>query len=236
MGIMSVFQSLRAAFHHPADAPAIRMPDELPTTAFCAQHPTLPANLPISLRPLTLDDEDEWNDVRWRNRDWLAPWDSDDPLHGSPLTFNAWITRQRRSEERGTGALFGIIHRGRIVGQISVGAISYGSMRTGIVGYWVSQQFAGHGFAPLALAILADWALADPTGPQLHRLEIAILPENHRSRRVVEKIGAHDEGLRLRYMFVNEQWRDHETYSLLADDVGSGFTVRLMSDTPGLNA
>ncbi|NEG90534.1 GNAT family N-acetyltransferase [Bifidobacterium aerophilum] len=225
---MSVFQSLRAVFH-PGDDTAIRMPDELPS-------PTDgPASVvvPISLRPLTQDDEAEWNDVRWRNREWLAPWDSGDPTHGAPLTFNTWIQRQRRAEENGTGALFAITHAGNIVGQISLGAVSYGAMRTGVVGYWVSQDHAGHGFAPMALAILADWALTDPSGPRLHRLEIAILPENHRSRRVVEKLGAHAEGVREKYMYINGQWRDHETYSLLAEDAREGFLARLLSSGSG---
>lgn len=240
--VVSLFQSLRAAFH-PVDASPIRMPVQLPTdlelpsdSAVAAgpqgRQPALAAaRLPIRLRPLTFDDETEWNEVRWGNRDWLAPWDSGDPEQGSPLTFNAWICRQRRAEGNGSGALFGIIHDGHIVGQISLGAISYGAMRTGVVGYWVSRRFAGRGYAPLALALLADWALADPSGPRLHRLEIAILPENHRSRRVVEKLGAHDEGVRPKYMYVNGQWRDHETYSLLEEDVGEGFARRLLGLT-----
>ena len=42
----------------------------------------------------------------------------------------------------------------------------------------------------MALAMLADWALGDPFGPALHRLEIAILPDNARSLAVVRKVGA----------------------------------------------
>ncbi|KAB8286731.1 acetyltransferase [Bifidobacterium ramosum] len=207
------------------------MPETLPPagSGTPAAGQSTPSTLPIRLRPLTLDDEDEWNALRWANRDWLAPWDSGDPTHGSPLTFASWIHRQRRAEANGTGALFAIEHHMRIVGQISLGAVVYGSMRTGVVGYWVDHGHAGHGFAPMAVATLADWALADPLGPQLHRLEIAILPENHRSRRVVEKLGAHAEGVRPGYMYINGQWRDHETYSLLAEDAGEGFVCRLMA-------
>lgn len=103
----------------------------------------------------------------------------------------------------------------------------YGAMRTGVVGYWVDQRCAGRGFAPMALAMLADWALGDPFGPALHRLEIAILPDNARSLAVVRKVGAHHEGLRERYMYVNGQWRDHVTFALLAEDMGQGFAARL---------
>ena len=79
-----------------------------------------------------------------------------------------------------------------------------------------------------AVALLADWALLDEAGPRLHRIEIAILPENRRSLRVAQKLEAHHEGLRPKYMFVRGAWRDHETYSLLADDAPEGFAVRLM--------
>ena len=83
----------------------------------------------------------------------------------------------------------------------------------------------------MAVALLADWALTDPFGPVLHRLEIAILPDNARSLAVVRKVGAHHEGLRERYMYVNGQWRDHVTFALLAEDAGQGFANRLASQT-----
>ena len=115
-----------------------------------------------------------------------------------------------------------------LVGQISLGAISYGAMRTGVVGYWVDQNHAGLGIAPMAVALMADWAMFDVSGPRLHRFEIAILPENQRSRRVVEKLQAHREGVRPSYMYINGRWRDHLTYSLLAEDAPDGFANRLI--------
>lgn len=150
-------------------------------------------------------------------------------MHGSPMTYNQWIQQMRHNEQTGRGVVFAIDYHEHIVGQISLGAIDLGSMRTGVIGYWVDQRYAGHGFAPMAVALLADWAFCDPTGPRLHRMEIALLPENERSRRVACKVGCHYEGVRPRYMFVNGQWRDHETYSLFAEDAGDGFTHRLIA-------
>lgn len=219
MNSVSVFQTLRETLR-PASAHAIRVPERLRAPAGAE---------PLRLRPLGADDAEEWNAVRWRNDEWLSPWESGDPVHGPSLTFNGWIQRQRRNEQDGTGVVFAMEYGGRIVGQISVGAICYGAMRTGVVGYWVDRDHAGRGFAPLAVAMLADWAMRDPSGPRLHRLEIAILPENARSLRVAEKLGARHEGLRARYMYVNGQWRDHETFSLLADDAEEGFVDRLLA-------
>lgn len=145
------------------------------------------------------------------------------------MDFREWITRQRRNERSGTGVVFLMERDHTLIGQISIGAINYGAMRTGVVGYWVDHAQIGHGYAPLALAMLADWAFAAPDGPRLHRLEIAILPENERSLAVVRKVGARHEGIRPRYMFVNGKWRDHDTFCLLADDMGAGFSQRFVS-------
>jgi ribosomal-protein-alanine N-acetyltransferase len=48
---------------------------------------------------------------------------------------------------------------------------------------------------------------------------VALLPVNANSRRVVEKVGFRPEGIKRHYMHVAGQWRDHETWALLAEDV-----------------
>lgn len=217
-GGVTVLQFLRSLMRIPNNN-AISMPRFIQSNAL---------NVPILLRPLGMDDYEEWNEVRWRNNEWLSPWESDDPTHGMSISYEEWIRQLRHNEKNGVGAVFVMEHQGRIVGQISLGAICYGAMRTGVVGYWVDERCAGRGFAPMAVCLLADWAMLDPSGPQLHRLEIALLPENERSRNVAIKVGARAEGIRRAYMYVNGQWRDHETYALLAEDAPNGFTFRLM--------
>ena len=88
---VSVFQSIKEAFKldHQIRPPRLTHP-----------------GFPIVLRPLTMDDEDGWNEVRWRNNDWLAPWESGDPMHGGSITFNQWVQRQRRNEQHGVGVIF----------------------------------------------------------------------------------------------------------------------------------
>jgi ribosomal-protein-alanine N-acetyltransferase len=84
--------------------------------------------------------------------------------------------------------------------------------------------------APCVPAWLAIGSMFDPSGPQLHRVEIDLLPENERSRKVALKVGASYEGMRKAYMFVNGQWRDHESYALLPEYAPNGFTARLMGE------
>jgi len=44
---------------------------------------------------------------------------------------------------------------------------------------------------------------------RLHRIEIALRPENGASKRVAEKAGYVFEGLRPRYLHIDSGWRDH---------------------------
>lgn len=179
------------------------------------------------LRPFTEDDEGAWNSVRSRNREWLAPWGSSDPQNTVPLSYQEWVRSTRESAQEGEALVLGMVEAGRIVGEISLGAICYGSLRSGIVGYWVDQAYAGRGLAPLAVALLADWALFSQDGPHLHRLEIALLPVNGNSRRVAEKVGFAYEGIKHRYMHVAGQWQDHESWILLSEDVEGSVESRL---------
>lgn len=178
----------------------------------------------ISLRPMQSSFEDQWNAVRWRNTGWLDPWESGNPLddaegrHHPRLTFSSWVLGIRRSEKQGRGSTFAVFHKGSLIGQISLGAVTYGAIRSGIIGYWIDRAQAGHGYIPRAAAVLSDWAFFDPAGPRLHRLEIDMIPENTRSVRVAQKLGFTDEGVRKRYMYVNGRWQDHRIFSLLSDE------------------
>jgi ribosomal-protein-alanine N-acetyltransferase len=63
----------------------------------------------------------------------------------------------------------------------------------------------------------------------LHRIEATIRPENRASRRVVEKLGFHEEGIRRRCLHVDGAWRDHICYALTTEDIGPGLMPRWRS-------
>jgi ribosomal-protein-alanine N-acetyltransferase len=60
----------------------------------------------------------------------------------------------------------------------------------------------------------------------MHRLEASIRPENTASRRVVEKLGFRDEGVRVRQLHINGTWRDHICYAITAEEVPTGMLPR----------
>ena len=81
---------------------------------------------------------------------------------------------------------FAIEVDGRFAGQVTVNNIVRGSAQFASIGYWLDRSFAGRGVMPLAVALVIDHCF---TTAGLHRIEIAIRPENSNSLRVVEKLG-----------------------------------------------
>ena len=101
--------------------------------------------------------------------------------------------------------------------------ITGGSARWGQVGYWVDQRHAGAGVIPTAVALVVDHCLLEL---DLHRIEVAIRPENTASLRVVEKLGFTEIGYAPRYLHIDGDWRDHRLFAITAEEVGEGLLRR----------
>lgn len=185
---------------------------------------------PVGLRPLKRSDETAWNEVRRRNSAWTGPWDSTRPPEGQERgrTFAEMVADFRRQARAGEMLPWAITYRYSdldapvFAGQMTVSGIVYGSARWAMAGYWVDERWAGRGIVPTALALAADHLFGTL---RLHRLEVAIRPENSKSLRVVEKLGFRYEGYRPRYLHVDGDWRDHLMFAIHADEVGPGGLV-----------
>ena len=100
-------------------------------------------------------------------------------------------------------------------GEINLNSIQRGPFQNAYVGYWIDQARAGNGYMSEAVAVVAKFAFEDL---RLHRLQIAIVPRNARSRRVVEKLGLRDEGIAARYLEINGVWEDHMRFAITAEE------------------
>jgi [ribosomal protein S5]-alanine N-acetyltransferase len=178
----------------------------------------------VTLRPLHRRDRQEWFAVRRRNAAWLRPWEATPPDPRQPApSFPAMVAALRRDARAGRALPFVITIGGRLVGQVTLGGIVHGSQFGGHIGYWIDQSYAGQGNVPTSVALVADHAFG-VLG--LHRLEIAMRPENAPSRRVAEKLGFRPEGLRERYLHIDGDWRDHLIFALCAGDIPEGVLAR----------
>jgi len=184
----------------------------------------------VLLRPLAGADFQSWSDVRVRNRDWLTRWEPRRPPGQSDPAENrqAFAARCRardRERQLGTGYGFGIFLRadegtrstatGAFLGEINLNSVQRGPFQNGYVGYWVDEGHAGRGYVPEAVVVLARHAFEDLG---LHRLQIAIIPRNLPSRRVVEKLGIREEGVASRYLEINGTWEDHVRYAITVEE------------------
>lgn len=185
---------------------------------------------PVLLRPLSRSDVAEWHEVRGRNAAWTGPWDSTRPPESTDAagTFGQMVADFNRQAREGLMLPWAIAYRYAdgddpvLAGQLTVSGITYGSARWAMAGYWVDQRWAGLGLAPTALALAGDYLFGEL---RLHRLEVAIRPENEKSLRVVEKLGLRYEGERARYLHVDGEWRDHALFAIHAEEVGPGGLV-----------
>ena len=187
---------------------------------------------PIVLRPLRQRDASAWREVRLRNSEWLGPWESTLPESQDerPASFGVMVRRLRAEARAGRTLSFAITYEGALVGQVTLGGITWGSLRSAYIGYWIDRAVAGRGITPTAVALVCDHAWFTL---KLHRIEINIRPENTPSLRVVEKLGFRDEGRRPRYLHIDGDWRDHQSFALNAEDVPGGLMARWRArDTP----
>jgi ribosomal-protein-alanine N-acetyltransferase len=188
---------------------------------------------PVGLRPIRVRDGRRWREVRRRNAAWLRAWEATSPVPvpaaASP-TFGSMVRRMRGEARAGRGLPFVVTYDGNLVGQLTVGGMMWGSLRTAFIGYWVDESVAGRGVMPTALAMATDYCIGTVG---LHRVEVNIRPENRASLRVVEKLGFRDEGLRERYLHIDGAWRDHRTFALCAEDLPpGGLLARWRARTP----
>lgn len=185
----------------------------------------------VSLRPIRRRDGRAWREVRERNRVWLQPWEATVPAGstGVPRSFGE-LVRILDRQGRENRSLPWLVHYEvpgegeRLVGQLTVSGITFGSACFAHIGYWVDERWAGRGITPAAVALATDYCMGVMG---LHRIEVAIRPENGKSLRVVEKLGFRPEGLRPAYLHINGDWRDHLTFALHAEEIPDGLLARL---------
>jgi len=175
----------------------------------------------VLLRPLTSDDWEAWREVRLRCREWLERWEprpepgSADPAldrEAFRARCGAW-ERQRHFDAAYGFGLF--LTDGRFAGEVSLASVQRGPFQMGYVGYWIDEALAGHGYVPEGVVLIMRHAFESLA---LHRLEAAIVPRNHPSRRVAEKLGLRDEGIAVRFLQIQGVYEDHVRYAITAEE------------------
>ena len=188
----------------------------------------VPAGL-VRLRPIRLRDAAHWSRIRLAERDHLERWEPtaelDWPVRHAVSAWPPLHSGLRSEARKGRMLPYVIEVDGRFGGQLTIGNVTHGGLRSAWIGYWVSTELTGGGVATGALALGLDHCF----GPvRLHRVEATVRPENIASRKVLAKAGFREEGLLKRYLDVDGAWRDHLLMAMTVEEVDGSVAARLV--------
>ena len=195
----------------------------------------------VTLRAPAVTDYGAWADLRAKSRDHLVPWEPQwerDELDRATYRRRLKLYAQEARDDQGyaffilaaprplqpvkPGAHNGARHP-RPPGSaddVLVGGLRLSNVRRGVnqaatVGYWLGAPHVARGLMTAAVAAVIPFCF---DRLMLHRLEAACLPDNVRSRRVLERNGFEMEGVARRYIKINGVWQDHILYAMVAGD------------------
>lgn len=98
-----------------------------------------------------------------------------------------------------------------VIATANVTQVVRGPFQAAFLGYQVAARHEGKGLMSEALGAVVEHAFV---AMRLHRLMANHVPENTRSRRVLERLGFVTEGLARDYLYIDGAWRDHVLTSL----------------------
>ena len=181
----------------------------------------------VTIRPIRLRDGRALERELLANRGWLRMWEATNPAGPTSFDIRSSIKSLQSTARNGHGIPFVVEFDGALAGQLNVSSMTYGSLSSATIGYWVAERFAGKGITPTAVALATDYCFQEVG---LHRMEICIRPENAASLRVVEKLGFRYEGDRPRFLHIDGDWRDHRLFAITREECPRGLEERLARD------
>jgi RimJ/RimL family protein N-acetyltransferase len=134
------------------------------------------------------------------------------PQSYMPESALAWVRRQAERRAAGEGLALAIttgVEDAAPLGTVNLTRFEAGGGAA--LGFWLLPAARGAGLASRAAEALCRFGF---TELGLARIELAILPENHASRRLAERLGARHEGLRRESHFDAGRFWDMEIYAL----------------------
>jgi ribosomal-protein-serine acetyltransferase len=129
-----------------------------------------------------------------------------------------WIKQRPGYWRKGVSYEFAILDAGdgTTAGGCGINRIDYYNMFANL-GYWIRTSRSGHGAAPAATRLLAEWGFR---ALGLKRIEIVVASGNQRSQRAAERAGAQREGILRNRIQVRDKIYDAVMFSLIPGDFG----------------
>ena len=154
-------------------------------------------------------------DYHQPNRDHLRPWEPERPNEFYTIeAVEGQLDRMRRQVEEQTAAHWLICAHdgGDIIGVCSFTNIVRGPFQACHLGFSLGGDYQGKGLMHEALAAAISHVFEVH---KLHRIMANYQPTNHRSEKLLCRLGFEREGLAKKYLKINGRWADHVLTSLI---------------------
>jgi len=149
-----------------------------------------------------------------QNEEHLAPWDPKKPE--GFFTKEYWSERIQSAqnewlEKKSLRLVIKDKAEMNIVGFMTFSSFERGPFQACRLGYKIHTNCEGKGFMSESLTEAIRYIFEEQN---FHRIEANYIPENERSRKLLERLGFKKEGHAEKYLHINGEWRDHILTSL----------------------
>lgn len=172
----------------------------------------------IYIRLLEVSDAEAMLDLYLRNRDFFQDYSPKKDevyytLETQEKLMESYVEGSKKDERYSFGIF--LIETDRPIGYIALTEVLRGPLQSCYIGYSLDKQQNGKGYMTEAVKLAVDFAFNEL---KLHRIEAGVMPHNIRSMRVLEKAGFHKEGIAVKNVKINGQWRDHQILAIVAEE------------------
>ncbi|MBT3784001.1 GNAT family N-acetyltransferase [bacterium] len=153
-----------------------------------------------------------------KNQAHFSPWDPERPEEFYTQSFWLDYIKRARNEFRADKTLrFCVfLKEGReLIGHANFVNFERGPFQNCRVGYSIGKDHEGKGLMSEALQICIHYLFETL---DFHRVEANCIPENRRSRTLLEKLGFSEHGIAKNYLKINGSWRDHVLTSITKEN------------------
>ena len=173
----------------------------------------------LIVRMASRKDRDAVLDYYKRNREHLTPYS---PVWPDNFFTNSYWERQIErntnefySDQSVRMFLFEHEKPNAVIGNVSLSNIVRSAAQFCFLGYGLSEDKQGHGYATEAVTAAVNYAF---TRMKLHRVMANYIPTNERSGNVLRRAGFAVEGYARDYLFLNGKWQDHIMTAIVNPD------------------
>ncbi|MBU8919269.1 GNAT family N-acetyltransferase [Bacillus sp. FJAT-29953] len=169
----------------------------------------------IYIRLLTLNDSNDVLQFEIDNQEFFQTYTMKRPSDYFTLEFQTDLMNQKIEKAKNdTEYNFGIFttDNDELIGTIGLYRILLDPLQSAIIGYSLSKNHNGKGYATEAVKLVLDYAF---TTLKLHRIEAGVMQHNIGSIRVLEKAGFEKEGISKSNVKINGKWEDHQVLAII---------------------